>query len=147
MCPARSIRPRAVISTRAAPTQWRAAGTIALLPVITLSGILLGFVLAGSILLIDPLGRWRDDLPVKNWMILRKDKRRGALFADPDGAAAERFFELPADPAARVEAQAGFIWSQACTGKFVWPIPDKGLKKRIHRIAAATLIIWGRRIG
>ncbi|HKM71325.1 MAG TPA: alpha/beta fold hydrolase [Stellaceae bacterium] len=68
---------------------------------------------------------------------------RGAFFADPAGAAAERFFELPADAATRIEAQANFIWSQACTGKFVWPIPDKGLKKRIHRIAAPTLIIWG----
>ena len=99
---------------------------------------------AGKLVLIDPLGLWRDDLPVKNWMILPEDQRRGALFADPDGAAAERFFALPADPAARVKAQADFIWSQACTGKFVWPIPDKGLQKRIHRIAAPTLIIWGR---
>ena len=82
-----------------------------------------------KLVLIDPLGLWRDDLPVKNWMILPEDQRRGALFADPAGAAAERFFELPADAAARIEAQADFIWSQACTGKFVWPIPDKGLKK------------------
>jgi pimeloyl-ACP methyl ester carboxylesterase len=95
---------------------------------------------ATKLVLIDPLGLWRDDLPVKNWMILPEDQRRGALFADPAGAAAERFFALPADPAARVEAQAAFIWSQACTGKFV---PDKGLKKRIHRIAVPTLIIWG----
>ncbi|MBV8336588.1 MAG: alpha/beta fold hydrolase, partial [Alphaproteobacteria bacterium] len=41
-------------------------------------------------------------------------------------------------------AQADFIWSQACTGKFVWPIPDKGLKRRIHCIAAPTLVIWGK---
>jgi pimeloyl-ACP methyl ester carboxylesterase len=27
--------------------------------------------------------------------------------------------------------------------KFVWPIWDKGLKKRIHRIKAPTLLIWG----
>ena len=27
--------------------------------------------------------------------------------------------------------------------KFVWPIPDKGLKKRLHRIAAPTLLLWG----
>jgi pimeloyl-ACP methyl ester carboxylesterase len=33
-------------------------------------------------------------------------------------------------------------WSQVRTGKFVWPIPDTGLKKRIHRIAVPTLIIW-----
>jgi pimeloyl-ACP methyl ester carboxylesterase len=96
-----------------------------------------------KLVLINPLGLWRDDLPVKNWMILPEDQRRATLFADPAGAAAERFFKLPADPAARVEAQAAFIWSLACTGKFVWPIPDKGLKKRIHRIAAPTLIIWG----
>jgi pimeloyl-ACP methyl ester carboxylesterase len=32
----------------------------------------------------------------------------------------------------------------ACTGKFVWPIPDKGLKKRIHRIKAPTLVLWGK---
>jgi pimeloyl-ACP methyl ester carboxylesterase len=96
-----------------------------------------------KLVLIDPLGLWRDDLPVKNWMILPEDQWRGALFADPAGAAAERFFALPTDSAARVEAQAGLIWSQACTGKFVWPIPDKGLKKRIHRIAVPTLIIWG----
>ena len=31
----------------------------------------------------------------------------------------------------------------SATGKFIWPIPDKGLKKRIHRIKAPTLILWG----
>jgi len=95
------------------------------------------------LVLIDPLGLWRDELPVNNWMILPDDQRRQALFADPAGGAAERFFELPAEPGARAEAQAGFIWSQACTGKFVWPLPDKGLKKRMHRIAAPSLIVWG----
>ena len=95
------------------------------------------------LVLIDPLGLWRDELPVNNWMILPDDQRRQTLFADPAGGAAERFFELPAEPGARAEAQAGFIWSQACTGKFVWPIPDRGLKKRIHRIAAPSLIVWG----
>jgi hypothetical protein len=59
---------------------------------------------ATKLALIDPLGLWRDDLPVKNWMILPEDQRRGALFAGPAGAAAERFFALPADPAAHVES-------------------------------------------
>ena len=31
--------------------------------------------------------------------------------------------------------------------KFQWPIPDKGLSKRIHRISAPTLIIWGEKDG
>jgi pimeloyl-ACP methyl ester carboxylesterase len=29
------------------------------------------------------------------------------------------------------------------TGKFIWPIPDKGLKKRIHRVQAPALLVWG----
>src|SRR5205823_3283245 len=49
----------------------------------------------------------------------------------------------PDDP----EAQAAFIWSQACTGKFVWPIPDRGLSRRIHRVSAPALIVWGARDG
>lgn len=76
-------------------------------------------------------------------MILPEDQRRPTLFADPAGLAAERFFELPHEPGARVETQASFTWSQACTGKFVWPIPDRGLKKRIHRIVVPTLVLWG----
>jgi pimeloyl-ACP methyl ester carboxylesterase len=35
----------------------------------------------------------------------------------------------------------------ACTGKFVWPIADRGFKNRIHRVAAPTLIVWGKADG
>jgi pimeloyl-ACP methyl ester carboxylesterase len=93
--------------------------------------------------LIDPIGLWRDDLPVKNWMVLSDTERRPSLFADPKGEAAQQFFAVPIDPGERVEVLAQFVWSQACTGKFVWPVPDRGLKRRIHRIAAPTLIVWG----
>jgi pimeloyl-ACP methyl ester carboxylesterase len=95
------------------------------------------------LVLIDPVGLWRDDLPVKNWMILSDTARRPSLFADPDGDAARRFFDVPADAAERVDTLAQFIWAQACSGKFVWPIADRGLGKRIHRILAPTLILWG----
>jgi pimeloyl-ACP methyl ester carboxylesterase len=94
--------------------------------------------------LIDPVGLWRDDLPVKNWMILNDKERRPSLFADPDGEAAQRFFGTPSDPAERVDVLAQFIWAQACTGKFVWPVPDRGLKNRAHRIAAPALVVWGK---
>jgi pimeloyl-ACP methyl ester carboxylesterase len=95
------------------------------------------------LVLIDPVGLWLDDHPVQNWMILSDKARRPSLFADPDSDAARRFFDIPADAADRVDTQAQFIWSQACTGKFVWPIADRGLSNRIHRIAAPTLIVWG----
>jgi len=28
---------------------------------------------------------------------------------------------------------------------FVWPLPDKGLRERIHRVSAPTLLVWGER--
>jgi pimeloyl-ACP methyl ester carboxylesterase len=93
--------------------------------------------------LIDPVGLWRDDHPVQNWMILPSKARRSFLFADADGEVAKRFFDAPAGAAERVETQAQFIWSQACTGKFVWPIADRGFAKHGHRIAVPTLIVWG----
>jgi pimeloyl-ACP methyl ester carboxylesterase len=98
----------------------------------------------GRLVLIDPVGLWRDDLPVKNWMLLSDRERRPSLFADPAGQAAQGFFAVPGEGAARVDALAQFVWAQACTGKFVWPVPDRGLKNRTHRIAAPTLIVWGK---
>ena len=57
----------------------------------------------GRLALIDPVGLWRDDLPVKNWMLLSNDLRRRALFANPKSDAAQRFFEVPSDAAERVD--------------------------------------------
>jgi pimeloyl-ACP methyl ester carboxylesterase len=97
----------------------------------------------GRLVLIDPVGLWRDDAPVKNWMILSDKVRQPSLFADSDGEAARRFFDVPSDPAERIDTLAQFIWAQACSGKFVWPIADRGFSKHAHRIAAPTLIVWG----
>jgi len=30
---------------------------------------------------------------------------------------------------------------------FIWPIPDKGLSRRIHRVQAPTLLVWGQQDG
>lgn len=102
---------------------------------------------AGRLVLIDPVGLWRDDLPVKNWMIVSDKARRPMLFAEPDGAAAKRFFEVPSDAEARVDTLSQMVWSQACTGKFVWPIADRGFSRRVHRIVAPALIVWGKADG
>jgi len=35
------------------------------------------------------------------------------------------------------------VWAQGCSGKFLWPIPDQGTAKRLHRVRAPTLIVFG----
>jgi len=98
---------------------------------------------ASKLVLIDPIGLWRDDAPVTNWMMLNTQEMAGHIFRDPAGAAARVLFVQPDDETARIDAQVGLTWSMGATGKFIWPIPDKGLKKRIHRVKAPTLLIWG----
>ena len=98
-----------------------------------------------KLVLLSPIGLWRDDAPVRNWMIVTPATDLPKyLFADPQGPVAQQMFGPPPDPAVAVEGVIQLMWSMACTGKFVWPIPDKGLKKRIHRITAPTLIVWGK---
>jgi pimeloyl-ACP methyl ester carboxylesterase len=99
---------------------------------------------AGRLVLIDPLGFWRDTDPIVNWMVLDPAQLRARVFRDPDGPAAARLFGNPDDPQEAVKARVRLTWAMGATGKFVWPIPDKGLKKRIHRVKAPTLLVWGK---
>jgi pimeloyl-ACP methyl ester carboxylesterase len=93
--------------------------------------------------LVDPIGLWRDDVPVINWMLLGPAEMPAHVFAEPDGAAARALFAVPDDPEAGALARTRLTWAMGATGKFIWPIPDKGLRKRIHRITAPTLLVWG----
>jgi pimeloyl-ACP methyl ester carboxylesterase len=99
---------------------------------------------ARQLVLIDPIGFWRDADPVVNWMALEPAEMRRRLFRDPDGEAAGRMFGDTDDEKAAAAARVRLAWAMGATGKFIWPIPDKGLKKRIHRVKAPTLLLWGK---
>jgi pimeloyl-ACP methyl ester carboxylesterase len=96
------------------------------------------------LVLIDALGLWRDDVAIPNWMLMPHGELAAHVFPDADGEAARRMLEVPEDPEARIMARVGLQWAMGATGKFLWPIPDKGLKKRIHRVQAPTLLVWGK---
>ena len=95
-------------------------------------------------MLLDPIGLWLDEHPVANWVAAAPEELPALLFHDPSSEAARAAMTPPADPDAAVAAIAGLAWAIGCTAKFVWPIPEKGLSKRLHRIEAPTLIVWGK---
>ncbi|HEV8308433.1 MAG TPA: alpha/beta hydrolase [Methylomirabilota bacterium] len=99
---------------------------------------------ARRLALIDPLGLWREDAPIVNWMLLNPRDLPGHIFRDPDGDAARRMFAPAQDPEAVAMARVRLVWAVGASGKFLWPLPDKGLKKRIHRVTAPTLLVWGK---
>jgi len=99
---------------------------------------------ARRLALIAPVGFWRDADPVVNWMLLEPSRLRAQLFRDPNGEAARALFGDAGDPEAAADARVRLTWAMGATGKFIWPLPDKGLKKRIHRVTAPTLLLWGK---
>jgi pimeloyl-ACP methyl ester carboxylesterase len=95
------------------------------------------------LVLLDPIGLWRDDAPVTPYMLLSPEQLVATLFSNFDAPPVQEFLKLPEDPKELAVRTADSVWSLGCTGKFVWPIPDKGLRKRMHRITAPALVIWG----
>ena len=95
------------------------------------------------LVLMAPLGLWNDAYPVADIFAQRPAELQYLLWADE--AARERFAARAPDPrsAAGVEATLARIQGLTAMTKFVWPIPDKGLKKRLGRIAAPTLALFG----
>ena len=95
------------------------------------------------LVLASPLGLWRDDAPSEDLLILPQEDLPAVLFRDPASEVARRWAVLPESEEENLAAQIESIQRRAAMAKFVWPIPDRGLKKRLHRIAAPTLVLWG----
>jgi pimeloyl-ACP methyl ester carboxylesterase len=91
------------------------------------------------LVLITPLGLWLDDAPPADIAILPRDDLARALWGDADSAVARGWAVEPEDDDAQIES----IQRRAAMAKFVWPIPDKGIRKRLHRVTAPTLVLWG----
>jgi len=98
-----------------------------------------------KLVLIAPIGLWREDAPYStaDWTMLDYDGIMDVLFHDPNGPRVQRRMARPNDESEAALWDRDFIWTIGCTGKVIWPIPDKGLKKRIHRVKLPSLVVWG----
>lgn len=93
--------------------------------------------------LLSPMGLWLDGVPQADSVTLPPSELHPLLWKDPESPAAKAWATPPPSDEAKATAQIERIQRLAAMGKFVWPIPDKGLKKRLHRIVAPTLLVWG----
>jgi pimeloyl-ACP methyl ester carboxylesterase len=96
-----------------------------------------------KLITLDPIGLWRDDAPVAQYMLMTPEQLVTTLYKHLDSPAVQAALQMPSDPKQVAVVTADLIWALGATGKFVWPIPDKGLKKRLHRVKAPTMIVWG----
>ena len=98
---------------------------------------------ARSLTLVSPLGLWRDDAPSADILILPADELAPVLWRDPASGAAREWATGSGGDQDDIAAQVESLQRRSSMAKFVWPIPDKGLHRRLHRIAAPTLLVWG----
>jgi pimeloyl-ACP methyl ester carboxylesterase len=100
--------------------------------------------LFSKVVLLAPAGLWNEDHPwTLDFMSAPFEALPGLLFADPQAPRARAMFAPPEDAAQGLEQAVNAIWTLGCVAKFLWPIPDRGLVKRLNRVTAPTLVVWG----
>ena len=99
------------------------------------------------LVLANAVGLWIEAQPVADFFAMTPEQLGIALWHDPNSEVAKAMMAVPQDEQAQLEAYLLRAQHLATAGKFLWPIPDRGLKKRIHRIKARTLILWGQSDG
>jgi pimeloyl-ACP methyl ester carboxylesterase len=96
-----------------------------------------------KLVLLDALGLWVDATPVADINGMAERKIPALLFADASGSAAVDLLAMPTDPVAMAKTIVERVSTRAAVSHFIWPIPDRDLRRRLYRIAAPTLVVWG----
>lgn len=88
------------------------------------------------LVLASPLGLWNDAYPVADLFGVLQSEVAGMLYADAS---------LTVGGGVKPDLEALIALTQGMTtvARFLWPIPDRGLSRRLHRVRAPTLVIHG----
>ena len=92
------------------------------------------------LVLIAPLGLFDEQDPVADIWAQRLSELPALLSTQPEELAA--FLEVPEGGDA-IEWQILLSRANEAAARLLWPIGDCGLHKRLHRIVADTLLLWG----
>ena len=102
-----------------------------------------------------PMGFFHIDRPTFDFFACTPSELASAFFADPTGEAAQNSGEAGLMRMVKagtksetgqqlVETYLERAKTLATAAKYLWPIPNRGLSKRIHRVTSPTLLIWGK---
>lgn len=99
---------------------------------------------AERMVLLAPFGLWNDAYPVADIFAMPYTTMDDILWHDQGPR--ERYAPklVPsADPKEAAAQMVRLAGSLTAVTKFVWPIPDRGLHRRLRRIACPTLVVFG----
>jgi pimeloyl-ACP methyl ester carboxylesterase len=100
-----------------------------------------------KLVLLAPVGLWLDAHPLPDLFATPPWELPGLLFADP--AAGQKLllagFDFGND-AALTRFMVDNARRLGSAGKILFPIPNRRLSKRLYRLRAETLLVWGRKV-
>ena len=98
----------------------------------------------GKLVLACPAGLWLDEHPIADVFALLPFQLAELLFHDP--ARGQALLTGGADLSDMDALKEIYVASQrrlAMAGKILFPIPNRRLSKRLYRLTAETLLLWG----
>ena len=96
-----------------------------------------------KLVLVGAAGFWLDQHPIPDPFAMGLSDLAAHLFHDPKSPLAQIFTTIPTDPQQLADMYVERTKRLTQASRFLWPLPDRGLKKRTWRIAAPTLVVWG----
>jgi pimeloyl-ACP methyl ester carboxylesterase len=97
-----------------------------------------------AVVLVSPNGLWDDNLPVPDVFALLPHQFAELLFSDPIAGAAQL---TAGQDFSNMDALTDFFIGNSrrlgTAGKILFPIPNRRLAKRLYRLRAPTLLVWG----
>src|SRR5499433_409932 len=104
----------------------------------------------GRLALAAPVGLWRDEAPVADMFGMMPHELVPYLFHDQSCPPAQMmhamtnlFSEKDDRTQEQVEILLSLMRGFRTAAKFLFPIPEHGLERRLPRIVAPTLVVWG----
>lgn len=96
------------------------------------------------LVLIDPLGAWSDETPIPDLFALLPYEFPKLLFHDVEKGTGLLTGGMDfRDPKALETFMVGNARRLGMAGKILFPIPNRRLRKRVYRLSAPTLLLWG----
>ena len=106
-----------------------------------------------KLVLIAPMGLWNDQHPVMDIFSAHARELTPAMYADPGSEKAKYHAGGPQATSDRPDPEEFLQFGMSRTrammqaARWMWPIPNRGLNRRIHRVKAPTLLVWGEKDG
>ncbi len=107
------------------------------------------------LVLMAPFGLWDDSAPTFDFFAASPRDMAKAFYSDPNSTGAMAIARAPqevateVDPAtsegkAIIEHLVERVKTMSSAVRYLWPIPDRGLARRLYRLTMPTLVIWGK---